>query len=121
MLDAVALEGLRAAVIHVHRQRHRHGALWEHEPIAIVRIDLQIIGDDLELVAGHLEDFVVVNAHKKEKPEGRMPRREIQVLFALGRWRRQIVLTAGYSNGALSPFPGFASTERGGYSKEGAQ
>ena len=38
-----------------------------HEPIAIVGIDLQVIGDDLELVASHLEHFVVVNAHK-EKP-----------------------------------------------------
>jgi hypothetical protein len=53
----------------MHRKRHGHGALREHEPIAIVHVDLQIIGNDLELVAGHLEDFVVVNAHKKEKPE----------------------------------------------------
>jgi hypothetical protein len=66
VLDAVSLEGLRAAVIHVHRERYGHGTLRQHEPIAIVRIDLQIIGNDLELVAGHLEDFVVVDAHKKE-------------------------------------------------------
>jgi hypothetical protein len=29
-----------------------------------VLIDLEVIGDDLELVARHLENFVVVNAHK---------------------------------------------------------
>ena len=38
-----------------------------HQPVAIVLVDLQIIGDDLELVASHLEYVVVVNAHK-EKP-----------------------------------------------------
>jgi hypothetical protein len=38
-----------------------------------------------------LENFVVVDAHKA-KPEGKMPRREIQVLFALGEGGRQIEL-----------------------------
>src|SRR3954462_13085864 len=64
MLDAIALESLGAAVIHVHRKGDGHGALREHEPIAIVIIDLKVIGNDLELVARHLENFVVVNAHK---------------------------------------------------------
>ena len=91
MLDAITLESLGAAVVHVHRQGDGHGALRKHEPIAIVRIDLQVIGDDLELVAGHLEDFVVVDAHK-EKPEGKCAGREIQVLFAPEKRRRQIEL-----------------------------
>jgi hypothetical protein len=57
---------LGAAIIHVHGQRHGHGTLREHQPIAIVRIDLEVIGDDLELIARHLENFVVVNAHKEK-------------------------------------------------------
>ena len=36
-----------------------------HQPIAIVSVDVQVIGDDLELVAGHLENFVVVDAHRR--------------------------------------------------------
>ena len=69
MLNAIPLESLRAAIVHVNRQRDRDGALREHEPIAIVLIDLQVIGDDLELVASHLEYFVVVNAHKERGAE----------------------------------------------------
>ena len=49
------------AVIHVDRQRDGDGALRIHEPIAIVVIDVQIIGDDLELVASHLKYFVVID------------------------------------------------------------
>ena len=64
MLDAITLESLGTAVVHVNGQSDRHGAFRKHEPIAIVLIDLQVIGDDLELVARHLENFVVVNAHK---------------------------------------------------------
>ena len=60
MLHAITLESLGAAVVHVHRERDGDGALRVHQPIAIVLIDLQVIGDDLELVAGHLENFVVV-------------------------------------------------------------
>ena len=67
MLHAITLESLRAAVVHVHRKRDRDGALREHEPIAIVGIDFQIIGDDLELVASHLEYFVVVNTHRSKR------------------------------------------------------
>ena len=65
MLHAITLEGLDAAVVHVNRERDGDGALREHEPVAIVLVDVQVIGDDLELVASHLEHFVVVNAHKK--------------------------------------------------------
>ncbi len=63
MLHAITLKRARAAVVHVNRQRHRDGALRIHKALAIVLIDTQIIGDDLELIAGHLEHFVVVNVH----------------------------------------------------------
>ena len=64
MLNAITLESLRAAIVHVHRQRYGHGALRIHEPLAIVFVDAQIIGDDLELVAGHFEHVIVVNMHR---------------------------------------------------------
>ena len=46
---------------------HRHGALRIHEPVAIVLVDVQIIGNDLELVAGHSENVVVVNVHERAR------------------------------------------------------
>ena len=66
VLNAIALESLRAAIIHVHRERDRDGALREHEPIAIVGIDLEIIGDDVELIASHAKYVVVINIHRSE-------------------------------------------------------
>src|SRR6266849_7770027 len=63
MLDAITLEGFCAAVIHVDRQGHCHGALGICRPFAIARVDIQVISNDLKLVAGHLENFVVVNRH----------------------------------------------------------
>ena len=65
MLHAITLKSLRGAVVHVHRKRHRDGALRIHQPIAIVAIDVQIIGNDRELIAGHLEYVVVINIHKR--------------------------------------------------------
>ena len=66
MLHAITLEGLRAAIVHVNRQRDGEGTFRIHESIAIVLIDLQVVGDNLELVTGHREHIVVVNAHKEE-------------------------------------------------------
>src|SRR5205807_97800 len=66
MLNAITLESSRAAVIHVHRQRHGDGTLRIHQPIAMVSIDVQVIGDDRKLIAGHLEHVVVVNSHESE-------------------------------------------------------
>ena len=66
MLNAITLESSRAAVIHVHRQRHGDSTLRIHQPIAMVSIDVQVIGDDRKLIAGHLEHVVVVNSHESE-------------------------------------------------------
>jgi hypothetical protein len=65
MLDPVALKGLCAAVIHVHREGYRYRALGICRPFTITLIDTQVIGDDLELVARHFEYFVVVDSHVK--------------------------------------------------------
>jgi hypothetical protein len=65
MLHAIPLKSLCASVVHVHRERDGDCALRIHEPIAIVPIDVQVIGDDRELVAGHLKYVIVINIHKR--------------------------------------------------------
>jgi hypothetical protein len=65
MLDAITLKGLGGAVIHVDREGDRHRALGEHEPVAVVLVDVQVIGNDPELLTGHSEDFVVVDVHRR--------------------------------------------------------
>src|SRR5207248_913442 len=64
MLHAIALKRFCAAVIHMHRQRDRDRPLRVHQPIAIVDINLQIVGDDAELLARHCEHVVIfINTH----------------------------------------------------------
>ena len=83
MLDAITLKGSRASVVHVHRQCHRHGALGIRRPFAIVLVDIQVIGDDLELVARHFEYFVVVDSWASCIAELWVSTGKL--LFALGR------------------------------------
>ena len=66
MLNAITLKSFRAAVIHVHRQRDGDGAFRVHEAIAMVLIDIQVIGDHPKLIAGHSKHVVVVNVHVSE-------------------------------------------------------
>jgi hypothetical protein len=65
MLHAIPLKSLRASIVHVHRERDGDCALRVHEPIAIVAVDVQVIGNDRELIASHLEYVVVINVHKR--------------------------------------------------------
>src|SRR5260370_7406117 len=64
MLNAITLKSSRAAVVHMHRKRDGDGTLGIHQSLAIVPVDAEIIGNDPELVAGHFENFVVVNRHE---------------------------------------------------------
>jgi hypothetical protein len=64
MLNAVTLKGSGAPIVHVHRQRHSDRAFRIRRPLAVARIDVQVIGDDTELVARHFENFVIVNGHR---------------------------------------------------------
>src|SRR6266481_2685014 len=64
MLNAITLKSSRAAVVHMHRKRNGDGTLGIHQALAIVFVDAEIIGNDLELVAGHFKNFVVVNRHE---------------------------------------------------------
>ena len=88
MLNAITLKSSRAAVIHVDRQGHGDGALGIRRPFAIVLIDVQVIGDDLKLIAGHLKHVVVVDSHENEFA-GWIRRPQMQLLFALTKSSRQ--------------------------------
>src|SRR5215218_3539439 len=61
MLHSITLKSSRAPVVHVHRQRHGDGAFGVRRPFPVVLVDVQIIRDDAKLLAGHLENFVIVN------------------------------------------------------------
>ena len=63
MLNTITLERFRASVVHMYRQSHGDGALGVRRPFPVVLINVQVIGDDAELVARHFENFVVVNSH----------------------------------------------------------
>ena len=67
MLDPVALKSLGAAVVHVNRQSYGEGPLRVHQPVPIVLIDVQVVRDDLKLIAGHSKYVVVVNVHEKRQ------------------------------------------------------
>jgi hypothetical protein len=84
MLNTIALKSSRAAIIHVHRQGHGNGALWIHQPLAIVLIDTQVIGDDLKLITGHLKHVIVVNTHEINSQAGPVDR-QMQVAICVGR------------------------------------
>src|SRR5439155_19111958 len=64
MLNPIALKSSRAAIIHVHWQGHCDGALRIHQPVAIVLVDAEVIGNDLKLVTCHSKHVVVVNTHE---------------------------------------------------------
>ncbi len=83
MLNAITLESLGGAVVHMDRERHRHRPFRIHQPIAVVLIDVQVIRDDLKLVASHLENFVMVDSHRQRKPRPERPGRKLELL-ALG-------------------------------------
>ena len=67
MLHAVPLKNPGAAIIHMDGQRHGHGTLRKHQSVAFVFIDVQVIGDDLELITGHSKNVVVVNVHQENE------------------------------------------------------
>ena len=55
MLDAVADENLGPAVVHADRAGDDDRALRVEQPVALVLGDAQMVGDDGELIAGHVE------------------------------------------------------------------
>jgi hypothetical protein len=66
VLDAVAGKNRRAPVVHMDRAGNRDGALWQQQPVPLVDGDVEVIGDDVKLVAGHLEDGARID--RQESP-----------------------------------------------------
>src|SRR5881296_207184 len=64
MLDAVAHEDLRAAIVAVNRDGHGDRTFRELESVAIVGGDLKIIRHQVKLLAGHAEGRMVVDVHR---------------------------------------------------------
>ena len=63
VLDAVALEHLRPAIVHVDGDGHGDRPLRVKQAIAFVVRDFQVVGDDGELGPGHVEDRPGVDGH----------------------------------------------------------
>jgi hypothetical protein len=82
-LHTITLESLGAPIVHVHRESDGDRAFRVHESVAIVAIDVQVVGDDLELIAGHLKYVVVINIHKRASDFG-IPGRQMQKVFGRG-------------------------------------
>src|SRR6185503_18770080 len=79
MLDAIAAKNFRPAIIPMDRERHDHRPFRVLEPAPIGFRDLQMVGDQIELLAGHLKSGMVVNLHaRKVKMVGVPKSREIR-------------------------------------------
>ena len=65
MLHPMAREHPCRSIITMNRQRHSHGALRILDPGAIVLRDLQIIRNQIELLAGHVKRRMIVNLHAR--------------------------------------------------------
>src|SRR5437762_13502499 len=94
MLDAITLKRPRAAIVHVHGQGDREGALRIHQPFTIVLVDAEVIGNDLKLVTGHLKNFVVVNRHETKSG---VSARKVQMLFQPEKHRVKCKAAQGMS------------------------
>ncbi len=71
MLHPVAGEDLGPAVVHVNRARDDDGAFRIEEPVAFLLGDAQMVGDDMELIAGHFEHGARVEALHMRSPSDR--------------------------------------------------
>ena len=64
MLNAISLISFGAAVVHVHWQGHGNCAFGQHQTLAMIGLDFEIIGNDAELLARHLENVVLIDAQR---------------------------------------------------------
>src|SRR5436853_2147532 len=94
MLDPITLKCFCAAIIHVYRQRDCDCALGIHQALAIIFVDTEVVGNDLELVAGHLKNFVVVNRHETKSG---VSARKVQMLFPPEKHRVKCKAAQGMS------------------------
>jgi hypothetical protein len=63
MLHAVTLKCFDAPVIAMDGERHGDGPLRMEHPLAHIGIEIQVIGDDLELLRGHGVSGISVDVH----------------------------------------------------------
>ena len=63
MLNAIARKDLDASAVALDGNGDSHGPLRVFEAVAIVGIDSETIGYDIELPASHLESGMLVNLH----------------------------------------------------------
>jgi hypothetical protein len=68
VLDPVSGENLLAPIVHVDRAGDDDGALRIEEPVAIGYGNGEMIGDDVELFAGHLEHGTRIKALHMRSP-----------------------------------------------------
>ena len=66
VLHAVAGEHLGGPVVAMNRQGDRHGALGIFDAVALGVGDLQMVGHQVKLLAGHPESRVIVDFHAPE-------------------------------------------------------
>jgi hypothetical protein len=95
VLHPVTGEHLGVAIVTMNRQRHGQGAFGILDPVAFRVGDLKVIGDQIELLAGHLKSRVVVNVHRASLKEdegivnkewGPAPGTGIEWSFDFDRW-----------------------------------
>jgi hypothetical protein len=65
MLYAVTCEDLCRAIFPVNRKRYRHGPFWELDPAALRVRHLQMVGDQVKLLAGHAKSRRIVDLHRR--------------------------------------------------------
>ena len=63
MLHAVAGENASGAIVAMNGQRDGHGTLGIFEAVAFGIGNFEMVGDRVELLAGHAESRAVVNIH----------------------------------------------------------
>ena len=63
MLNPVSAENLNAAVITSNRQSNRHRSFGEFKPPSFRFGDLQMVRDEIKLLASHPKSGMVVNFH----------------------------------------------------------
>ena len=68
VLDAVAGKNAHAAVVAVDGQRDHDRAFGQQEPVAVVGGNIEVIGDQAELLAGHVESRVRVDGRGGKHP-----------------------------------------------------
>ena len=64
VLHAVAVEDPGAAVLHVDRAGDGDGTLGKQQAVPLVERDFQVVGDHLELLAGHVEYRPGIDGHR---------------------------------------------------------